>query len=220
MQIDIISDAVCPWCFIGKRNLEKALDQRASHDSAAEAPKVRWHPFQLNPMLASGGVPRKEYTSSKFGGAERAREIYQRVADAGAAAGIDFHFDEIKVQPNTIDAHQLILLAGQTDAQDGVVESMFRGFFLEGRNLADRQTLLDLAQRGGLPRADAERCLEQQLLRNAVKEQDQHARRLGVEGVPFFIFDHKLAVSGAQPPEVLVQAMSEAASKPPTEKPA
>ena len=220
MQIDIISDAVCPWCFIGKRNLENALDQLASRHPATEAPQVRWHPFQLNPSLASGGVPRGEYTSSKFGGAERAREVYQRVADAGAAAGIEFHFDEIKVQPNTIDAHQLILLAGQIDAQDGVVESMFKGFFLEGRNLADRQTLLDLAQRGGLPRSDAERCLEQQLLRKTVEEQDEHARKLGVEGVPFFIFDHKLAVSGAQPPEVLVQAMSEAASNPPTEKPA
>jgi len=220
MQIDIISDAVCPWCFIGKRNLERALETYASQHPDADAMQIKWHPFQLNPSLAAGGMPREEYTSSKFGGTERAREIYQRVADAGAAAGIKFDFDEIKVQPNTIDVHQLILLAGQTDTQDGVVESMFKGFFLEGRNLADRQTLLDLAQRGGLPRADAERCLEQQLLRNAVEEQDEHARKLGVEGVPFFIFDHKLAVSGAQPPEVLVQAMSEAASNPPAEKPA
>ena len=218
MQIDIISDAVCPWCFIGKRNLEQALVAYASKHPDADAPQIRWHPFQLNPHLASGGVPRDEYTSSKFGGAERAREIYRRVADAGAVAGIEFHFDAIKVQPNTIDAHQLILLAGQIDAQDGVVESLFKGFFLEGRNLADRETLLDLAQRGGIPRADAERCLDQQLLRTSVEEQDEHARKLGVEGVPFFIFDHKLAVSGAQPPEILVEAMNEAASQPAVEK--
>jgi len=217
MQIDIISDAVCPWCFIGKRNLEKALENYASQHPNADAPQIKWHPFQLNPSLASGGVPRDGYTSSKFGGAERAREIYRRITDAGAAAGIEFHFDAIKVQPNTIDAHQLILLAGQIDAQDGVVESLFKGFFLEGRNLADRETLLDLAQRGGLPRADAERCLEQQLLRKTVEEQDEHARQLGQEGVPFFIFDHKLAVSGAQPPEILAQAMSEAASQPAVE---
>lgn len=217
MQIDIISDAVCPWCFIGKRNLEKSLETYASQHPDAEAPQVRWHPFQLNPSLAAGGIPRAQYTSSKFGGAERAREIYQRIADAGAAAGIEFHFDDIKVQPNTVDAHQLILLAGQVDAQDGVVESLFEGFFLEGRNLADRESLLDLAQRGGLPRADAERCLTEQLLRKTVEEQDEHARKLGVEGVPFFVFDNKLAVSGAQPPEVLVQAMSEAASQSPAE---
>ena len=220
MQIDIISDAVCPWCFIGKRNLERAIGQLATQHSPVGTPQIRWHPFQLNPLLANDGISREEYTSSKFGGAERAREIYQRVADAGAAAGIEFHFDAIEVQPNTIDAHQLILLAGQIDVQDSVVESIFKGFFLEGRNLADRQTLLELAERGGLPRADAERCLEQQLLRKAVEEQDEHARRLGVEGVPFFIFDHKLAVSGAQPPEILVQAMNEAASQPPVEKPA
>jgi predicted DsbA family dithiol-disulfide isomerase len=218
MQIDIISDAVCPWCFIGKRNLERALEQYASQHTDADAVQIAWHPFQLNPLLASAGMPRAEYTSSKFGGTERAREIYQRIAEAGAAAGIEFHFDAIQVQPNTVDAHQLILLAGQTDAQDGVVESLFQGFFLEGRNLADRETLLELAQRGGLPRADAARCLEQQLLRKTVEEQDEHARKLGVEGVPFFIFDQKLAVSGAQPPEILVQAISEAESQPPVVK--
>jgi predicted DsbA family dithiol-disulfide isomerase len=215
MQIDIISDAVCPWCFIGKRNLEKSLETYASQYPDADAPQVRWHPFQLNPSLAAGGIPRAEYTSSKFGGAERAREIYRRVTDAGTAAGIEFHFDDIKVQPNTVDAHQLILLAGQVDAQDGVVESLFEGFFLEGRNLADRESLLDLAHRGGLPRADAERCLTEQLLRKTVEEQDEHARKLGVEGVPFFVFDNRLAVSGAQPPEILIQALSEAASQPP-----
>ncbi len=213
MQIDIISDAVCPWCFIGKRNLEKSLATYKEQHPDADVPQILWHPFQLNPHLPLEGISRDEYTSSKFGGAERAREIYQRVANAGAAAGIEFRFDAIKVQPNTVDAHQLILLAAQVDAQDGVVESLFEGFFLEGRDLSDRDTLLDLAQRGGLPRADADRCLSEQLLRKTVEEQDDYARKLGVEGVPFFIFDHKLAVSGAQPPEILVQAMRDAASR-------
>ncbi|MGD8789219.1 MAG: DsbA family oxidoreductase [Burkholderiales bacterium] len=210
MQIDIISDAVCPWCFIGKRNLEKALEQYAEQNPEAEPPQVVWHPFQLNPHLPDEGMPRNEYTSTKFGGAERAREIYERVAQAGAAAGIGFDFDAIKVQPNTVDAHQLILLAGQVNAQDGVVESLFAGFLLEGRDLSDRETLLELAERGGLPRAHAETCLNEQLLRETVEEQDEHARKLGVEGVPFFVFDNKLAVSGAQPPEILLQAMNEA----------
>ncbi len=215
MQIDIISDVVCPWCFIGKRNLEKALMQyRAQHPDPV---KITWHPFQLNPQLPASGMARNEYTATKFGGAERAGEVFQRVARAGEAAGIDFRFDAIEVQPNTVDAHQLILLAVAFDAQDGVVESLFGGFFLEGRDLSDRQTLLDLAERGGLPRGDADRCLVEQRLRKQVEEQDHHARSLGVEGVPFFIFEQKLAVSGAQPPEVLLDAMRQAASQPPIE---
>ena len=215
MQIDIISDVVCPWCFIGKRNLEKALMQyQAQHPDTVN---INWHPFQLNPQLPASGTPRNEYTATKFGGAERASEVYQRVARAGEAAGIDFCFDAIEVQPNTVDAHQLILLAVAFDAQDGVVESLFKGFFLEGRDLSDRQTLLELADRGGLPRGDADRCLVEQRLRKQVEEQDHHARSLGVEGVPFFIFEQKLAVSGAQPPEVLVEAMQQAASQPPVQ---
>ena len=217
MQIDIISDVVCPWCFIGKRNLEKALAQYASKHPEAEAPKIIWHPFQLNPQLPVEGMPRKEYLDSKFGGAERAREIYDRVAQAGTAAGIDFRFDDIQAQPNTVDAHQLILLAQAFDAQDGVVESLFNGYFLEGRDLRDKQTLIELAERGGLPRVEAERCLEAQQLSKHVEEQQNHAISLGVQGVPFFIFDQKLAASGAQPPEVLVEAMEQAASAPPVE---
>lgn len=217
MQIDIISDVVCPWCLIGKRNLEKALAQYAAKHPGEDAPKIIWHPFQLNPDLPVEGMPRQEYLSSKFGGPERAREIYDRVAQAGAAAGIDFRFDGIGAQPNTVDAHQLILLALAFDAQDGVVESLFTGYFFEGRDLRDRQTLIELAERGGLPRAEAERCLETQQLRKQVEEQQNHALSLGVQGVPFFIFDQKLAASGAQPPEVLVDAMEQAASQPPVE---
>jgi len=217
MQIDIISDVVCPWCFIGKRNLEKALVQYAARHPDASVPKVTWHPFQLNPQLPVEGMSRNDYTASKFGGVERAREVYSRVAHAGTGAGIDFRFDKIQVQPNTVDAHQLVLLADAFNAQDGVVESLFAGFFLEGRDLSQRQTLLELAERGGLPRAEGERCLDAQQLREQVEQQDNHARSLGVEGVPFFIFDQKLAASGAQPPEVLADAMGQAASQTPIE---
>ncbi len=223
MQIDIISDVVCPWCYIGKRNLEKALTlYRASNPDAAQggdekAPVVTWHPFQLNPHLRAEGVPRDEYTSSKFGGPERAKEIYARVASAGADTGIHFRFDEISRQPNTIDAHQLISIAGNFDAQDGVVESLFKGYFLEGRDLTNRETLIELAERGGLPREEGERCLARDELRSEIEQQDNHARGLGVEGVPFFIFDQKLAVSGAQPPENLVKAMMQAESQAPVE---
>ncbi len=217
MQIDIISDVVCPWCYIGKRNLEKALSLYEADNPGATAPKVTWHPFQLNPHLPSEGIPRDEYTSSKFGGPERAKEIYARVASAGAGAGIDFRFGEIGRQPNTVDAHQLVSLAAGSDAQDGVVESLFKGYFLEGRDLTDRETLLELAERGGLAREEGESCLAEDRLRGEIEQQDNHARGLGVEGVPFFIFDQKLAVSGAQPPEILVRAMTQAESQEPIE---
>lgn len=223
MQIDIISDVVCPWCYIGKRNLEKALSVYAAdnpdavQDRGAKTPKITWHPFQLNPHLPVEGIARDEYTSSKFGGPERAREIYARVANAGTQAGIEFRFDEIARQPNTVAAHQLILRAADSDAQDGVVESLFKGYFLEGRDLTDRETLLELAERGGLAREDAESCLAGDDMRSEIEKQDHHARSLGVEGVPFFIFNQKLAVSGAQPPEVLVQAMTQAESQVPVE---
>ena len=223
MQIDIISDVVCPWCYIGKRKLEKALSLYEAGESGAvqtgdeNTPTISWHPFQLNPHLPVEGMSRQEYTSSKFGGPERAREVYARVASAGADAGIEFRFDEIGTQPNTIDAHQMILLAAGFNAQDGVVESLFKGYFLEGRDLTDHETLLDLVTRGGLPREDAESCLSEGRLRSEIERQDRHARSLGVEGVPFFTINQKLAVSGAQPPEVLVRAMTQAESPAPIE---
>lgn len=207
MRIDIISDVVCPWCFIGKRNLEKFLALYRSQYPDREPPAIVWHPFQLNPHLAANGMPRSEYTAGKFGGPERARGIYDRVAHAGKAAGIDFRFDDIRVQPNSVNAHQLIALAKELGVQDAVIESLFTGFFLEGRDLSDRETLVDLAARGGLPTERAHTCLERGDFRELVEEADNRARALGVEGVPFFIFDQKLAVSGAQPPEVLLQAM-------------
>jgi len=217
MQIDIISDVVCPWCFIGKRNLENALATYKAKNPDQAAPNVVWHPFQLNPHLPAGGMPRADYTAGKFGSADRAREIYARVARAGADAGIEFRFDDIRVQPNTVDAHQLILLAAAFDAQDAVVESLFTGYFLEARDLSDHDTLVELAERGGLPAGESRRCLETQQLRQQVQDQDTHARTLGVEGVPFFIFDQKLAASGAQPAEVLADAMQQAANRPPVE---
>lgn len=217
MQIDIISDIVCPWCFIGKRNLESALATFNAENPDESPPKVVWHPFQLNPHLPVEGMPRADYTANKFGGAERAREIYARVARAGADAGIEFRFDEIRVQPNTVDAHQLISLAASFNAQDAVVESLFTGFFIEARDLSAHKTLVELAERGGLPAAESERCLETQALRQQVQEQDTHARTLGVEGVPFFIFNEKLAASGAQPPKILIDAMRQSAAQPPVE---
>ena len=208
-QIDIISDVVCPWCFIGKRNLESAL--RSWHEQHPDdTPTVRWHPFQLNPDLPTGGVPRKEYLEAKFGGPARAKEIYARVEAAGKRAGIEFAFDAIAVQPNTIDAHRLLHFADERGRQDEVAETLFTRYFLEGANLASSDTLADIGHQAGLVREDVLAYLATDDDRELIAEQDRRARAIGVEGVPFFIFDQRIALSGAQPPEVMVRAMEQA----------
>jgi predicted DsbA family dithiol-disulfide isomerase len=208
-QIDVISDVVCPWCFIGKRNLERALETwREKHPD--EMPVVRWHPFQLNPQLPDSGVPRRQYLEDKFGGPERAKEIYARVTAAGKRAGIDFAFDAIQVQPNTIDAHRLMHFAGEHGKQDAMAEAIFRRYFVEGADLSDKETLADISQQAGMNRDEVATYLASEADRDLIEEQDRRARAIGVEGVPFFIFNQRLALSGAQPPEVIVEAMEKA----------
>ena len=208
-QIDVISDVVCPWCFIGKRNLERALETwHAKHPD--ETPTVRWHAFQLNPQLPDSGVPRKQYLENKFGGPERAKEIYARVSAAGKRAGIEFAFDAIQVQPNTIDAHRMMHYAGEHGRQDEMAETIFHRYFVEGANLADKETLADIAQQAGMNRDEVAAYLASDADRTLIEEQDRRARAIGVEGVPFFIFNQRLALSGAQPPEVIVEAMEKA----------
>lgn len=208
-QIDVISDVVCPWCFIGKRNLERALETwREKHPD--ETPVVRWHPFQLNPQLPDSGVPRKQYLENKFGGPERAKEIYARVSAAGKRAGIDFVFEGIQVQPNTVDAHRLMHHAGEQGRQDEMAEVIFRRYFVEGADLSDKGTLADIAQEAGINRNEAAAYLATDADRELIAEQDRRARAMGVEGVPFFIFNQRLSLSGAQPPEVIVEAMEKA----------
>jgi predicted DsbA family dithiol-disulfide isomerase len=214
MRIDIISDVVCPWCFIGKRHLEQALRLRAEAQPDATPAEIRWHPFQLNPGLPASGVPRQEYIESKFGGPERARNIYARLSKAGLSAGISFAFDRIEMQPNTLEAHRLIHRAASANIQDEMVDSLFRGYFLEGKDLTRIEVLSELAERAGIARAEAEAYLLSDEDRDAVAEADEQARRMGVEGVPFFIFNERLAVSGAQPAEALLEAMTEAEAAP------
>jgi len=210
VQVDIVSDVVCPWCFIGKRHLEQALATYRQRHPDAPAPDVRWHPFQLNPQLPAAGMPRAQYTAAKFGGPERAKEIYARVAAAGERAGIAFAFDRIEMQPNTIDAHRLMHRAEELGIQDAMADSLFSGYFLEGKNFTNRETLAELAQRAGMAAEEARRYLDSDEDRALIAEQDERARRIGVEGVPFFIFNQRLAVSGAQPAEILVDVMERA----------
>jgi predicted DsbA family dithiol-disulfide isomerase len=208
-QIDVISDVVCPWCYIGQRRLAQALARLPDDDAARRAP-IRWHPFQLNPDLPQGGVPRKTYLEDKFGGPERAAQIYARVAAAGATVGIPFAFDRIERQPNTRDAHRLINCAqAQGDASD-MVERLFRAYFSEGRAIGDHAILAAIAGEAGLDSAAARILLDSDAGIDAIALMDGRAREIGVQGVPFFIFNQHIAVSGAQEPDVLLDAIAQA----------
>jgi predicted DsbA family dithiol-disulfide isomerase len=210
-QIDVISDVVCPWCYIGQRRLAAALALLPVDDAARRAP-IRWHPFQLNPDLPQGGVPRKSYLEDKFGGPERAGQIYARVSAAGATAGIPFAFDRIERQPNTRDAHRLIAWAQERADASDLVERLFRAYFIEGRFIGDREILATIAGESGFDSAAARSLLDSDQGVDAVALMDQRAREIGVQGVPFFIFNQHIAVSGAQEPHALLDAIAQARS--------
>ncbi len=210
-QIDVISDVVCPWCYIGQRRLAEALGQLPDDDDARQTP-IRWHPFQLNPDLPQEGVPRKAYLEDKFGGPERAAQIYARVAAAGATVGIPFAFDRIVRQPNTRDAHRLIAWAqAQRDASD-LVERLFRAYFIDGRMIGDPTVLAAIAGEAGFDADAARAMLDSEEGADAVTLMDQRAREIGVQGVPFIIFNQHIAVSGAQEPATLLDAIAQARS--------
>jgi predicted DsbA family dithiol-disulfide isomerase len=217
LHVDVISDVICPWCYVGKRRLEKAV-------AALDGPvKVRWLPFQLNPATPREGVSRREYRARKFGSWERSQELDARVVAAGEAEGIHFAFDRIERTPNTLDAHRLIWLAERQGVQGAVVEALFCAYFTEGRDISHRQTLLDVVAEAGLDRHEAEAVLNGDDGLEAVKEADALARRLGVGGVPFFIVNGTLTLSGAQQPGAFLEefrqaggSMSEADSSTPS----
>ncbi len=211
LTVDVVSDVVCPWCYIGKRRLEAALARLREVEPDLPV-EVRWHPFQLNPDLPPGGVDRRQYLEAKFGGPARAQEIYARVSAAGATVGIPFAFDAIERQPNTLAAHRLIAWA-QTRREgdaDALVEDLFRAYFLDGRFVGDHDELGRLAAEAGYDPDDARAFLASDELRDAVAGADARAREMGVSGVPFFIFDGRTAVSGAHEPEALLEAIAQA----------
>ncbi|WP_420409383.1 DsbA family oxidoreductase [Hoeflea sp.] len=205
LTIDIVSDVMCPWCYIGKRRLEAALaDVRKEMDV-----EVRWRPYQLDPTLPKEGKDRKQYMEEKFGGAEGADKAYEAVRAAGAEEKIPFAFDDIKVSANTLDAHRVIRWAGSegTAAQDAVVEELFKAYFENGQNLGEDAVLIDAAEKAGLDREIVSRLLSGEADRDTVSAEIDQARQMGVTGVPCFIIDMKYAVVGAQPAEALADAM-------------
>jgi len=195
MRIEIFSDTICPWCFIGKRRLERALAMRP--DVPVE---IHWRAYQLNPWMPPEGMDRAQYLAAKFGSADSAR-VYDTIAQVGLAQGIEFRFDRIPRTPNTIDSHRLIRHAQAVGRQDEVVEALFTAYFLEGRNLGSRAELARIGAEAGLDEAETRRWLDSEADTDAVRHEDALARRMGIQGVPCFIVDRKWAISGAQEPE-------------------
>lgn len=204
ITVEVISDLICPWCFIGKRRLEKAI-------AAFDVPvKVRWLPFQLNPTMPKEGISRREYRIKKFGSWERSQELDARVIAVGKDEGIEFAFDRIERTPNTIDAHRLIWLAEAEGIQDAVVEAIFRAYFTEGRDISNRGTLLDVVAEAGLDRAKAEALLNGDDGMEAIQQAGELSRRHLVDGVPFFIINGQITLAGAQNPDTFLEAFRKA----------
>lgn len=210
MKIEIVSDVVCPWCYVGKRQIEAALARHAAEHPDAEKPQIIWKPFELNPTLPDEGMSRHAYVVAKFG-PSRSKEVYARVAAVGVEQGIPFAFDKIERQPNTVAAHSLIALAGEeadgSDLQDRLVEALFKAYFIDGVDLTSNENLAAIAAAAGLDRQKVEQCLADPAARIAVRDEERQALGMGVEGVPFVIFDRRLAVSGAQGADALLEAI-------------
>ena len=206
VTIEIFSDVICPWCYIGKRRLEMALDLLGGENSV----EVRWQPFQLNPNMPIEGIERHAYRSAKFGSWERSLELDARVAAVGASVGISFAFDQIARTPNTFDAHRLIAYAQTQGKQHALVESLFRAYFTEGGDIGKRLVLCDLAVDAGMERTDVEGFLASNLGAGEVRLEEERGRRLGVNGVPFFLIDGQVALSGAHEPEFIRETLKKA----------
>lgn len=195
-QIDIFSDVICPWCFIGKRRLERALKLRPVPDLT-----IQWRAFQLNPDMPVEGMSRQAYLENKFGGPERASQIYDNIRRMGDGEGIDFRFDLIQRTPNTVLAHRTINLATAMGTADALVENLFNAYFIEGVDIGDLDNLVELAEASGMDAEETRTWLEGKGGATEVMAETRFAYENGINGVPCFIFNRQYAVSGAQEPE-------------------
>ena len=200
LELEVASDVVCPWCYIGKRRLEKALDLLKGEFEV----NVRWLPFQLNPDLPPEGIPRADYRKAKFGSLERSKQMDARVIAEGKGEGIDFAFDRMETQPNTTQAHRLIGLAQEQGLGDGVVNALFNAHFEQGRKIGDAKVLAEIATECGV----------QGWPGNApdLSRLEGEVREMGISGVPTFIFERRQGVSGAYPAPTLAEAIRQAAT--------
>ena len=211
LAIDVISDVACPWCFIGMKRLDRAI---ALADDVNVT--VRWRPYQLDPTIPHGGIPRRDYMLKKFGSEERLREIHDHVVGAGAAEGIRFNFDAMQVAANTLDAHRLIRWAASPQAPEGAqertVRRLFQFNFEEARDIGDHAVLTEAAGDAGLDVALVETLLASNADEESVRTEIGTATQMGVSGVPCFLLEGKYAVMGAQEPETLAEAFRQVAA--------
>ncbi len=208
IRLDIFSDPVCPWCMIGKAHLDRALAQHPEHPF-----QIQWHPFQLNPDMPKGGMPRPKYLSDKFGGPEAAAKFYARIQEAAEAAGISIDFGAIAVMPNSLDAHRLIHWAGLEGRQNAVMDALFKAYWLNARDIGAADVLVDIAASCGMDAAVTARLLASDADADDLSARDLDARTKGVTGVPTFLIAQQYVVSGAQPPEVWGNIIAELLEK-------
>ena len=204
VKLDIISDPICPWCYIGKANLDKALEQFPDHPFTIE-----WHPFQLNPDMPAEGMDRRAYLEGKFGGKDGAVKAYAPVVTSAERAGALINFDAIKKTPNTIDSHRLIHWAGIEHRQSFVVDLLFKAYFVEGRDISDHEVLADIADTVEMDAAMVTKLLASTSDIDDIRARDNHSREMGVNSVPTFIVAQQHAVPGAQSPEMWVGVITD-----------
>jgi predicted DsbA family dithiol-disulfide isomerase len=201
MQLDVVSDTVCPWCYIGKRRLDEALAIRGREGIA-----LNWRPFQLDPSIPEGGLDRKTYMEKKFGAdPDRVRGIGRAIQEHGEALGIVFNFDRIERSPNTLDSHRLIRWAGTAGCQDQVVETLFRRYFTDGEDIGRHEILLDAAAEAGMDTDIVADLLNRGVDRELIRREDMQARHIGIQGVPSFVINGKWVMVGAQDTATLVK---------------
>ncbi len=208
IKLDIISDPVCPWCYIGKTRLDRALEAHPEHEFLIE-----WHPFQLNPDMPAQGMDRREYLELKFGGKQGAVQAYAPIVQAAEDTGLQIDFAGIKRTPNSIDAHRLIHWAGIEGKQNAVVDRLFKAYFKEGRDISNHSVLKRIADAAGMDGEAIGRLLETDADLQDLRDRDAHARMRGVQGVPCFIVANEYAVNGAQPTEFWENVIAELAEK-------
>ena len=209
IKLDILSDPICPWCFIGKARLDQALINHPDHPFAIE-----WHPFQLNPTMPAGGMDRREYLETKFGGRANALKVYGAIAEAAEESGLEIDFAAIKRTPNTLDAHRLIHWAGIEGRQTAVVTALFKAYFQEGKDIEDPATLRAIAEGAEMDGDMIARLLASDADRADIIARDSHARQRGVNSIPTFIVANTHVVPGAQPPELWEQVIAELSGAP------
>jgi predicted DsbA family dithiol-disulfide isomerase len=204
IRLDIFSDPVCPWCYVGKANLDRALAAHADHPFV-----VQWHPFQLNPDMPPEGVAKRAYLEQKFGGKARVDAIHERLREVAKAAGVDMDPDKPQRMPNTLNAHRLIHWAGIEEVQQAVVDALMRAYWAEGRDIGDPPTLADIAGENGMDREATLRLMQSDADADDIQARDQDARQKGVNAVPTFLIAQQYVVSGAQPTETWDKVIAE-----------